>query len=108
MPASQPTQPANYVSESVSSIGSVSASKALTDDQIVDIVRGTRSRYKKEQSALPRLKAIGGTRVPSSSNGSTLAREQAETIATLQLQIVELFCDPFFFRPSPISNGSFN
>ncbi|PON48402.1 hypothetical protein TorRG33x02_320490, partial [Trema orientale] len=89
MRASQPTQPANSVSESVGSIGSVSAPNALTDDQIIDIVRGTRSRYKKGKGVLPRLKVIGGTRVPSSSNNSTLAREQAETIATLQHQIAK-------------------
>ncbi|PON40625.1 hypothetical protein PanWU01x14_295300 [Parasponia andersonii] len=56
MRASQPTQTANSVSESVGSIGSVSAPIALTDDQIVDIVR---------------------------------ARQQAETIATLQHQIAK-------------------
>ncbi|PON89013.1 hypothetical protein TorRG33x02_152440 [Trema orientale] len=73
--ASQPTQPANSVSESIGFIGSVYTPNVLTDDQIVDILRGIRSHYKKGKGALPRLKTIGGTRAPSSSNGSTLARK---------------------------------
>ncbi|PON82298.1 hypothetical protein TorRG33x02_219140 [Trema orientale] len=87
--ASQPTQPANSVSVSFGYVGSISAPDALTFDQIVDIVCDTYSRYKKEKGALPRLKTIGGTRAPSSSNGSTLASKQVETIATLQHQIAK-------------------
>ncbi|PON89033.1 hypothetical protein TorRG33x02_152620 [Trema orientale] len=83
--AEKRTQLVNSLSESVES---VSAPDALTDDQIVDIVRDTHSRYK-EKGALPRLKAIGGTRAPSSTNGSTLASKQAKTIATLQRQIAK-------------------
>ncbi|PON77862.1 hypothetical protein PanWU01x14_022160, partial [Parasponia andersonii] len=70
------------------SVGSVPSPDTLTDDQIVDIVRGTRSRYKKGKGTLPRLKAIRGTAHNSSSN-SALAREQAETIAALQRQIAK-------------------
>ncbi|PON79737.1 hypothetical protein PanWU01x14_009690 [Parasponia andersonii] len=78
------SEPANSVSESV---GSAFAPNALTDDKIIEIVRGTRSRYKKGKGALRRFKATGGTRAPSSSSSSTLATKQAETIAILQRQI---------------------
>ncbi|PON63097.1 hypothetical protein PanWU01x14_133690, partial [Parasponia andersonii] len=56
---------------------------------IFDIVRGIRSRYKKRKGALPRLKATGGTKAPSSNNSSTLVREQADTIVTLKRQIAK-------------------
>ncbi|XP_060958252.1 uncharacterized protein LOC133030040 isoform X1 [Cannabis sativa] len=60
----------------------------LSDDQIVDMVLGTRSRYKKGRGPMPRLKVIGGTRA-ANNFVYNLYKDQVATIVSLTQKLTE-------------------
>ncbi|KAM6543515.1 hypothetical protein CsatB_007962 [Cannabis sativa] len=90
----------------------------LSDDQIVDIVLGTHSRYKKGRGPMPRLKAIGGTR-DANNSVYNLYKDQAATIASLTqkrtetqdnfeglLEQLKKHLPGFNYQPPNVSNAS--